>query len=130
MAAKRKKYKRLTNKEKQMNKEIKQELIDKGIIPPPKPKFNRKKFAQEVVTEYEDFSLYDNLIYIFSAISFMIPSTQYDLKKISPEQIGVLKMLKLAMEFRKFEEDVKERGDTTYKYTELFDKVVNPILDL
>ena len=34
-----------------MDKEIRQELREKGILPPIKPKLNRKKFAKEVREE-------------------------------------------------------------------------------
>ena len=58
MAAK--KYKRMTNREKDERKRIKKNLQEKGIIPPDKPRLNRKKFAKEVCDEWKDFqSFYD-----------------------------------------------------------------------
>lgn len=51
--ATKKKYKKLTNKEKQLNKEFREEMRERGILPPVKPKLNRRKFAQEVREEWE-----------------------------------------------------------------------------
>lgn len=41
------KNKRLTNKEKQARAELKKRMQDKGVLPPDKPKLNRKKFIDE-----------------------------------------------------------------------------------
>lgn len=57
MAAK--KYKRMTNREKDERKRIKKNLQEKGIIPPDKPRLNRKKFAKEVCDEWKDYCLVD-----------------------------------------------------------------------
>lgn len=40
------KKKRLTNKEKKLNAEAKKRLQEQGILPPDKPKLNRKKFIE------------------------------------------------------------------------------------
>ena len=40
-----KKYKRMTNREKDERKRFKKNLQEKGIIPPDKPRLNRKKFG-------------------------------------------------------------------------------------
>ena len=57
MAAK--KYKRMTNREKDERKRFKKSLQEKGIIPPDKPRLNRKKFAKEVCDEWKDYCLVD-----------------------------------------------------------------------
>ena len=43
------KNKRLTNKEKQARAELKKRMQDKGVLPPDKPKLNRKKFIDEAM---------------------------------------------------------------------------------
>ena len=129
LAGKTKKYKRLTNKEKQVNKEIKAELRSKGIIPPVKPKLNRKKFALEVIEEFEAFNTYDNLIYLHRAITCMMPSLKLN-NAITPEQIGILKVAKIAMEYKRFVEDLKARDKTNYNIGELYEKVIAPIVNL
>ena len=46
------KNKRLTNKEKQARAELKKRMQDKGVLPPDKPKQNRKKFIDEAREEW------------------------------------------------------------------------------
>lgn len=123
-----KKYKKLTNKEKQENKEIRTELREKGIIPPVKPKLNRRKFAKEVIEEWQD---HGDIFYLLKAVGCMLPSIEIKTKvTISPEQIGVLKALKIAMEYKKFVEELKAKGENTYRIGELYNKVIAPIITL
>lgn len=123
--ATKKKYKKLTNKEKQMNKEIRQEMREKGIIPPVKPKLNRKKFAKEVREEWDKNG---DTLYLRGALGAMVPSEHS--KNISSEQIGVLKLMKISMEYKKFDEEKKAQGETKYSIGELYEKVMAPILNL
>ena len=127
-----KKYKKLTNKEKQFNKERRTEWRDKGILPPIKPKLNRRKFAKEVVAEFrESCGSFDDLAYIHSAIRWMTPSVGKSSKiKVTAEEVGVLKMLKIAIEIKKFEQGIKADGGREYSYMDLYEKVVAPILKL
>lgn len=128
--ATKKKYKKLTNKEKQFNKELRTEWRKKGILPPVKPKLNRKKFAKEVIEEYEDsFGAYTDIPYLYAAIRWMIPDVESK-RTVSPEQVGVLKVLKLAMEIKKFEEEIKAKGETKYSVQELYEKAAAPVLNL
>lgn len=130
--ATRKKPKKLTNKEKQVLKGLRAEWREKGILPPVKPKLNRKKFAKEVIKEYEDnFGAYTDIPYLYAAIRWMTPDTEAKIRTtVSPEQVGVLKVLKLAMEIKKFEEGVKAKGETKYGVMELYEKVVAPVIKL
>ncbi|MBU5312239.1 hypothetical protein KQI38_09385 [Tissierella carlieri] len=124
--ATKKKYKKLNNKEKQLNKEFREEMRERGILPPIKPKLNRKKFAQEVREEWEkEGSLY----YLPRALGCMIPSGEFE-TKITPEQIGVLKVMKLAIEIKRFEEQNKAEGKSDYTIGELYEKAIAPILNL
>ena len=125
MAAK-KKYKKMTNKEKQFNKELRDKWREEGFLPPIKPKLNRKKFAKEVREEWQE---HGDIFYLFKAIGCMIPSGEYD-TKISSEQIGALKVLKIAMEYKKFEEELKAKGETKYSVGELYEKAIAPIINL
>lgn len=128
--ATKKKYKKLTNREKQFNKELRAEWRERGIIPPVKPKLNRKKFAKEVIAEYEDsFGAYTDIPFLYKAIRWMTAGTESK-RTVSPEQVGVLKMLKLAMEIKKFEEGIKAKGETKYSVQELYEKAVAPVLNL
>lgn len=123
-----KKYKKLTYKERQENKEIREELREKGIIPPVKPKLNRRKFAKEVIEEWQD---HGDIFYLPKAVGCMLPSIEIKTKEaISPEQIGILKALKIAMEYKKFVEDLRAKGETKYSVVELYEKVIAPIINL
>ena len=128
MAAK-KTYKKLTNKEKQARKEAREELRRTGVLPPAKPRLNRKKFAQEVTEEFTEFGSFSDSEYLFQAIGWMLPAgTTWE--SITSEQVGLLKTLKLAMEIKKFMEGKIDQGETTYSVQELFDSVVRPVLKL
>ncbi|WP_113671224.1 hypothetical protein [Vallitalea guaymasensis] len=129
MAAKRK-YKRMTIKEKEANKRFRAEMREEGVLPPVKPRLNRRKFANEVNKEFEDFSVYENALYITEAIVFMTPSNTGIKKDIDLQEIGVLKMMKIAMEIKKYEENLIKQGETKYNPMDLFEEVVNPIRDL
>lgn len=121
------KKKKLTQREKALNARVKKQLQEEGVLPPDKPKLNRKKFAKEVITEWENTEgpLY---AYVVSAIGWMLPSKE-PLRPVTPEQVGALKVLKLALEIKKFEDTLPEG---TYKYSanDLFEKAIKPIVEL
>ncbi len=74
MAAKKK---RLTQKEKKQNAEIKKELQEKGIIPPDKPRLNRKKFVDGAMEEWNNRpQCYVWEIYLIKAFGFILAKTE------------------------------------------------------
>lgn len=92
-----KKYKRMTNREKEERKRFKKILQEDGILPPDKPRLNRKKFAQEVCDEWKDYSLgdYVKLNTFIIVLEMMTNSGRYG--NISKEDLGILKLKKCAM---------------------------------
>ncbi len=50
--------------------------------------------------------------------------------KVTPEEVGVFKLLKLAVEYDAFLKKLETEGRTTYNYGELIDKVILPITNL
>ena len=127
--AKVKKYKRLTLAEKKIRKEVREELRADGIIPPVKTRLNRKKFSQEVLDEYKlSICKYDDVIYLHEAMSWFLPSKET--KKITPEEVGVMKMMKIAIELKKFYEEKLKQGESKYKPSEVYEKIVLPIKEL
>ncbi len=125
------KRKRMTNREKAENARIKKELQQRGIIPPDKPKLNRKKFIEEARQEWNDrdAGFYAWEAYLFEAVSIMLGHTERDAAaRASLEAVGVAKCLKLAMRLRKFHQAVKDRGDDRYKIKEQYD-YIKDILD-
>lgn len=130
--ATKKKYKKLTNREKQINKEVRSELREKGIIPPVKKRLNRKKFAEEVITEFkETLNGYEKEFYVHRAIACMLPLSDPKISiKISSEEVGVLKVLKMAIEMKKYLDTLKAEGKNEYIVMDMYEVVVKPILEL
>jgi hypothetical protein len=127
-----KKYKRMTQKEKKLQAEIRAELRAEGILPPVKPRLNRNKFAQEVTEEFNrDFGAYTDIQFLYKAFSWMKPPVREGRNvKISSEQVGALKVLRLALDIKKFHEELQAKGETKYKPIDLYNEVVAPVLKL
>lgn len=102
-------------------------MIAEGLLPPPKPRLNRKKFAEEVKEEFKEMNSYEDFYYVAQAISMMSPSRKH---KISSEELGVLKMMKLSMEIKKFIKEKTAAGKDSFDPMELFEEVVIPIMKL
>ena len=125
------KKKRLTSKEKKLNAEIKKELQEKGILPPDKPKLNRKKFIEEAKTEWNsrDKECFVWDAYLMEAISYMLGHTEKGMSmRLSSEAVGVAKILKIAMRLREFSKGLKERGEHEYKLVDQYN-YIKDILD-
>lgn len=120
-----KRYKRLTAAEKKLNKESKQRLIDQGILPPPKKPLNRKAFCKEVYAAVEKAGL--NIFRLREAVSWMIPGEDTPLP-ITPEQVGVLKLIRISIELEQFWQQKKDEGKTQASVDEVY-KAVKPILE-
>lgn len=118
------KNKRMTIREKEERKLIKKQLQEKGVLPPDKPRLNRKKFAEEVNHEWKEFSLGDTkqLIAFQMVLSMMTNTGKYG--NISKEDLGILKLKKSAMVLY---EALEERQDLTIQ--NIVD-LLRPIWDL
>lgn len=127
MAAK-KKYKKLTNAEKKFNKEIKDKMIKEGILPPRKKPLNRRKFAQEVSKQLKDNYIgYESL---WIGIACLRPSGDLNIK-ITDEQVGVLKAVKIAIEFEKYYKGIKEKDEKALITNGMiYENVIKPVIDL
>ena len=124
------KKKRLTQREKAERAALKKKFQAEGIIPPDKPRLNRKKFARETWAEYETFYTTSHIraeLALIKAIGFMVGP---DMKAVSPEEVGVFKLLKLAVEYEAFLKKLEAEGRTAYNYGELINEVILPIANL
>lgn len=121
------KKKRLTQREKAENAAFKKRMQDKGLLPPDKPKLNRKKFAADVLAEFDEFGGIEDTLYLLKAIRCMVGP---DMREVTSEQVGVLKLLKIAVETKKFMNGLSSEGRTQYTIGEYLDKVVLPITRL
>lgn len=116
------KNKRLTNKEKQARAELKKRMQDKGVLPPDKPKLNRKKFIDEAREEWNgrssDCFIWEH--YLMDAISYMLCQREGMSSRASLEAVGAAKVLKLAIRLREFSEEVREKGEHEYKLVDQY----------
>lgn len=126
------KSKRLTIREKKDRAEVRKELRAEGILPPIKKKLNRRKFCREVRIEYMDkLNRFEDIKYLYEAISWMLPSSDAKFKfPISSEEIGIAKVLKAAVEIKKFNEEKIAQGEKTYKIDEIYKNIIEPIRNL
>lgn len=127
MAAKKK---HLTQREKAERAAIKKRLQADGVIPPDKPRLNRKKFARETWAEWEEFLKSDPIqaeVFLLRAVEFM---TGPELPTVTPEQVGVYKALKLAVEYNRFLRKLEAEGRSEYTIGELADEVFLPVWKL
>lgn len=124
MAAKKK---RLTQREKAERARIKKKLQEDGVLPPDKPRLNRKKFACEVLAEFGAMDAYSADLYLRQAIGCMVSP---DMNRVTEEEVGVLKLLKIAVESERFSKALEAEGRSQYTIGEYTEKVILPILKL
>lgn len=122
--------KRLTQREKAERAAAKKWAQENGLLPPDKPRLNRKKFARETWEAFDAFYKAEPIraeLSLLKAIGFMVGP---DMKEVTPEEVGVLKLLKLAVEYNAFLEKLEKEGRGKYTYGELIDEVILPITNL
>lgn len=122
-----KKPKKLTASEKKLRAECKKDLQEMGILPPDKPRLNRKKFAAEVWQEFnEKYVNLDGAMELMQSLGTMVDGNMIT---VSEEQVGVLKLMKITMETLKFKQKLKDEGRSQYSMKELLE-VIEPIWKL
>jgi len=121
------KKKRLTQREKAFRVQAKKELQAEGALPLDKPRLNRKKFAAQVWAEFSEMDVFRADVYLRKAIGCMIGP---DMHKVTEEEVGVCKLLKIAVETDKFMRALEAEGRSQYTIGEYIDNVVLPILKL
>lgn len=123
-----KKYKKMTAAEKKWNKEFKEEMRAKGLLPPVKPRLNRKKFLEETFEGFDKFNRYTDLSCLYEAMAWMVSRNQT--RAITTEQIGVLKTMKIAVELKRYYGEKRAEGENSVTIGELYDNVIRPIKEL
>lgn len=125
MAAK----KKLTNAEKKRKALVKKRLQAEGILPPDKPKLNRKQFVEEARQEWNDKDpeCYTWDLYLIEAIFLMLGAKDKNYR-VSQEAVGVAKALKLAIRLKEFSDKLKTEGRNTYTVGEKYE-FIKDILD-
>ena len=124
------KKKRLTQRERAERAAAKKRLQARGVLPPDKPRLNRKKFAQETWAEWTALLAENRLgaaMALCRAVSF---TTDSELLEVTPEQVGILKAMKIAVEYEKFLQKLETEGRSDYSIGELADEVIFPVWNL
>lgn len=105
------KSKRLTNKEKTLKSKAKKELQKQGLLPPDKPRLNRRKFAKEAVEQFDkEINLMNPMDVFWFHNALTLVTAGIDIFPITPEQVGVFKLMKIAAEIKGFHEETKKSG--------------------
>ena len=102
------KSKRLTNKEKALKSKVKKELQEQGLLPPDKPRLNRRKFAKEAAEQFDkEINLMNpmDVFWFHNALTLVTAGTP-----ITSEQVGVFKLMKITAEIKKLHEETKKSG--------------------
>lgn len=124
------KRKRMTQREKDLRARTKKELQEQGVLPPDKPRLNRKKFVQETWSEFQWFLKRDPIRAqwtLLRAIGFLMGP---ELPEVTAEQVGICKLLKVAVEYDRFLARLEAEGRKDYSIGELVDEVVMPVWKL
>lgn len=109
---------------KAQNAKVKKKLQEEGILPPDKPRMNRKKYIEEAVAEWDgrELDYYGWELYLHRAIVIMLGQTDQYLRT-SPEAVGVAKTLKLAIRLKEFSNKLKEEGRCNYTLIEQYEYI-------
>ena len=120
----------MTGKEKQQRKKTRDDLRKQGVLPPRKQRLNRKEYARMILERYKKVEVPDPEFYIalLDAIVYMVPEAAV-LLSVSTEQIGVLKLLQVAMDVKEYKQQAEKTGRKP-THLELWEKVVKPIWNL
>lgn len=124
------KRKRMTQREKDLRARTKKELQEQGVLPPDKPRLNRKKFARETWSEFQALLGRDPIraeYALLHAIGFL---TGPERPEVTAEQVGICKLLKVAVEYDRFLARLEAEGRKDYSIGELADEVVMPVWKL
>lgn len=124
------KTKRLTQREKAARAAAKKRLQEQGVLPPDKPRLNRKKFARETWAEWRALYEGDPIrgeVMLIHAVGAMVGP---EMREVTPEDVGVLKLLKLAVETDRFLKKLESEGRKEYKLGEYFSEVYDPVKKL
>lgn len=107
--------KKMNKSERKIRSDVKKDMQKKGLVPPDKPRLNRKKYIEEAKEEWngKDGEYYGWDIWLNAAISYMLLRKDQHLR-VSSEAVGVAKTLKLAIRLKEFHDKLKAEERTSY----------------
>lgn len=112
-----------------MRADLKKDLQERWILPPDKPRLNRKRFIEEAEKEWNErpkSGIWE--YFLIQAFQYMLNSTEGQSTRASPEAVGAAKVLKLAIRLRQFSEEFIARGEQEYKLADQYN-YIKDILD-
>ena len=106
----------LTKKERKELAKAKKRLQAEGVLPPDKPRLNRRKFAKEVCKEWEELEIgcITDITLILEVLAMMTRTGEYG--GITSEDIGILKLKKCVIEIKK---ELQKQNRSCFSYWEL-----------
>ena len=121
--------KKMNKSERKIRSDVKKDMQKEGLVPPDKPRLNRKKYIEEAREEWngKDVEYYGWDIWLNAAISYMLLRTDQHLR-VSSEAVGVAKTLKLAIRLKEFHDKLEAEERTSYTISEQYD-YIRDILD-
>lgn len=117
---------KMTAREKKLRAQAKKRLQEEGILPPDKPRLNRKKFITEARAEWNSRIRGGCAIWdcdLTEAIVLMLAHREKSSGRASLEAVGVAKVLKLAVRMSEFKEKMRAEGRSGYKASEEYDYI-------
>jgi len=115
-----KKKKPMTKTQKKFRADIRAQMRERGLLPPPKKPLNRKKFIQDAKDDWAKQISVIKDYWLMNAISVMIASGG---SKPSLEAIGAAKVLKIACEMIRFNDEKSQAGIHEYPLMEMYDRI-------
>lgn len=112
----------MTKAKKAARARIKKELRAEGLLPPPKPRLNRKAFSRETRKRWRTAQV--SVGDLVMALGLMVPIVP-PLHPITSEEIGALKVMALAMSIADWN---RENPEGTLE--EFLEQAVKPIINL
>ena len=122
--------KRLTQREKRERAMVKRELQEARILPPDKPRLNRKRFKEEVQAAWDsemNLAALSDALLLSRAITWMLADVPSQL--VTPEQIGLLKAMKIALELKRMYQQADGDGPGRFTMKDEYDHI-KPVMDL
>lgn len=115
--------KKMTVREKNQRAKIRKQLKKEGILPPDKPKMNRKKFVQQARSEWDDTGYSIELWVFFSqALQIMLNDTDKS-GHISLEAVGVARLIRLVVRLKEFNDMLIKEGRNSFTLKEQYEYI-------
>lgn len=120
----------MTERERKQRAKIKKELQKEGVLPPNKKRVDRKALIRQAEEAWKGLDTLADVGYILWALSEMLGRRAYPAGTVSPEAVGVAKVLLLAARRKAWEAQRRAEGKpATYKLGELME-VMLPIYEM